>query len=145
MIYGIQQIFAFCWSFVDSHWIVWNEILTGKENSLNYRKIYEQHYNITLEKDMVIHHIDLDRSNNDISNLLMLPRSLHSKYHMCLNALRRSGDRTIISYDAKISGIVGNDNVYQMIMLERFVEALKECNKWHDIKSRMDYELEVKE
>lgn len=74
---------------------------------MDYRKIYEQHYNITLENDMVIHHIDLDRSNNDISNLLMLPRNLHSKYHMCLNALRRSGERTIISYDAKISGIVG--------------------------------------
>ena len=112
---------------------------------MDYRKIYEQHYNITLENDMVIHHIDLDRSNNDISNLLMLPRSLHSKYHMCLNALRRNGDRTIISYDAKISGIAGSDNVYQTIMLERFVEALKECNKWRDIKSRMDYELEVKE
>lgn len=111
---------------------------------MNYRKIYEDHYKITLSDDMVVHHIDLDRSNNDISNLLALPRELHAKYHMCLNTLRRSGERTVISYDGKIKGVIGSDNIYQTLMLERFLEALKKCNKWHDEKMRMDYELEMK-
>jgi hypothetical protein len=34
-----------------------------------------------IPKGMNIHHIDHDRSNNEITNLQMLDRSTHMKYH----------------------------------------------------------------
>jgi len=32
-----------------------------------------------------IHHIDFNKYNNDISNLIALPREQHKKYHACVN------------------------------------------------------------
>ena len=47
----------------------------------NYRQKYKYHYKINFDNKYVIHHIDGDRDNNDIKNLVLLPRDLHSKYH----------------------------------------------------------------
>jgi CRISPR/Cas system CSM-associated protein Csm2 small subunit len=54
-----------------------------------YRKIYESALHIEIEKDFAIHHIDFNRENNDITNLVALPRGLHNKYHLHLNILRQ--------------------------------------------------------
>ena len=53
----------------------------------NYREKYKRYYNIEFDENYVVHHIDLDRTNNDISNLLLLPKGLHAKYHMILNSI----------------------------------------------------------
>ena len=47
--------------------------------------IYEKEYNIIVPKGFHIHHIDLDKSNNDISNLIMLSVGDHSKLHSHMN------------------------------------------------------------
>ena len=52
-----------------------------KIKKTDYRKIYKLHYNIDFPNDYVVHHVDEDRENNDINNLLLLPLELHSKYH----------------------------------------------------------------
>ena len=46
-------------------------------NENSYREKYKRYYGIEFGKDFVIHHIDFDRENNDISNLVLLPRELH--------------------------------------------------------------------
>lgn len=46
---------------------------------VDYRKFYAQYYGIKVPEDFDIHHIDFDRSNNDPSNLLMLPKNLHKE------------------------------------------------------------------
>ena len=47
----------------------------------NYRKFYEKQTNKKIPKDFDIHHIDFNRENNDIANLVAIPRQLHKKYH----------------------------------------------------------------
>lgn len=48
----------------------------------NYIKIYKQHLNINWDaKKYQIHHIDGNRKNNDILNLVLLPKTLHQKLH----------------------------------------------------------------
>ena len=32
-----------------------------------------------------MHHIDLDRKNNDIENLVAIPKELHQEYHKLIN------------------------------------------------------------
>ena len=43
----------------------------------DYRLKYKRYYNIDYDSSFDIHHIDINHENNDIKNLLLLPRSLH--------------------------------------------------------------------
>lgn len=57
--------------------------------SFNYRKYYKDYYGIDFDSNYVIHHIDFDRSNNDINNLILLPSKLHSRYHFLLTGFNK--------------------------------------------------------
>lgn len=63
----------------------------GDEKNLNdlknYRLKYKLYYGIEFDRGYVVHHIDLNRENNDISNLLLLPTQLHTEYHTKRSAL----------------------------------------------------------
>lgn len=45
------------------------------------RKFYEKETGERIPDNFHIHHIDMDRNNNDILNLVALPLSLHNRYH----------------------------------------------------------------
>ena len=53
-----------------------------KEKQFNYRKFYEKYLGVKLENYEAVHHIDFNRNNNDILNLVAMPKWLHNKYHM---------------------------------------------------------------
>lgn len=42
--------------------------------SFNYRKYYKDYYGIDFGKEFDIHHIDINRENNEINNLILLPK-----------------------------------------------------------------------
>ena len=46
-----------------------------------HRYLMEQKLGRTLTSDEVVHHIDGNRSNNDLSNLVVMSRGEHSKLH----------------------------------------------------------------
>lgn len=48
---------------------------------MNYRKFYQEQTEVELPKDFDVHHIDGNRKNNDIMNLIALPSKLHHQYH----------------------------------------------------------------
>lgn len=52
---------------------------------MDYRELYEKHYGITIPLGYEIHHIDFNRENNNIENLLLLPKDLHKKLHKVRN------------------------------------------------------------
>ena len=104
-----------------------------------YRKLYCDHYGMDDPgPDYDIHHIDFDRTNNDIDNLIMLPKSLHHKYHWCLNHFNSDTNKTQVVFDAKIE-LQGNR--YDVNALLHLAEALKEINDWIIIKNNADFEL----
>ena len=45
------------------------------------KEIWEEYWREEVLKGYVIHHIDRDYTNNDISNLALLTRSFHAKVH----------------------------------------------------------------
>ena len=49
-----------------------------------HKFIYES-INGPVPEGYEIHHIDFNKYNNDISNLIALPREQHKKYHACVN------------------------------------------------------------
>jgi hypothetical protein len=48
---------------------------------LNYRNVYEKHYGVKIDKGNQIHHIDLNRLNNDPSNLIEVTQEEHTWIH----------------------------------------------------------------
>ena len=59
---------------------------------MDYRKLYKEHYCIEFGPEYAIHHIDGDRENNDISNLILLPESLHKRWHNVQGAIVAAGE-----------------------------------------------------
>lgn len=47
----------------------------------NYRKYYKEYYGIEFGKDMEVHHMDENKDNNEIYNLLLLPKDVHKAIH----------------------------------------------------------------
>lgn len=63
------------------------DIKKGKTRKLLHRMLTENHLGRTLSKGEVVHHIDCDPTNNEITNLEVMPRGQHSKLHSVLAAL----------------------------------------------------------
>ena len=99
----------------------------------NYRQLYKNRYGIDFGAEMAVHHIDFDRSNNDIDNLLLMPKGLLAKYNFCLNALGAKAG--VLNLDCKIA-LEGNG--YERAMLRNLVDALDEIDKWRIEKVETD-------
>lgn len=111
------------------------------EENKDYRKIIKEYYNINLESNYDVHHIDLNHNNNEISNLMIIPKKLHQKYHKYLNAINYNDNIFIKKFDAHIhSNIFKGDN-YNLELINNFIPILIECNKWFDYKMYLDGKL----
>ena len=73
--------------FVFEHRLVAEEYLLNEQNKIN---IDGKDY---LSPDYHVHHIDFDRTNNDVDNLYVLPKSLHIKFHNSLNNIIRENGK----------------------------------------------------
>ena len=62
---------------------------------MNYRTFYEKHYKLKIPKNWEIHHIDADRKNNNINNLIMLPKKLHRALHKHIGLLSKNNSKKI--------------------------------------------------
>ena len=94
----------------------------------NYREIYKKHFGIDFGSEYAIHHIDGNRTNNNIDNLILLPLELHSKYHQQKQIVDEQ------KFPTRICGNEVNMQNYSLSYFEDFIETLKECNKWYDFK-----------
>ena len=73
---------------VDGYW--------GYGNPLNHRRIMEKHLGRILKPHEGVHHLDLDKANNDITNLFVTSgtsehRRLHNTLEECAGILIRKG------------------------------------------------------
>lgn len=101
----------------------------------NYREKYKRHYGIDFGKEYAIHHIDGNRENNEIENLLLLPMALHSKYHTYRDmfiAYAGSG----ICFDLTYSGSCLRG--LQLSQLDDLRKVLNEIQEWIEAKYLAD-------
>ena len=107
----------------------------------DYRKIFKKHYGVSFGSEYEIHHIDLNHDNNEISNLMILPKRLHHQYHFLLNSINYQESIFNKTFNAKIhSNSINGDN-YNLAMIESFIPVLQECNKWYDYKMYLNGEI----
>lgn len=109
----------------------------------NYRALYKEHYNIDFGDDMVVHHIDFNRSNNNIDNLLLMPKKLHSSYHWMISMLDGTGTGHI-SADLQLGSLMVPIHYPQW--LRKMADVLDEVEPWVKLKIEMDmFPQEIKE
>lgn len=75
------------WSLKPSGYL---EITRGKNRFKSvHRVVMEKHLGRKLKKDEVVHHIDGDKTNNEITNLKVMNRKEHNKLHALENYSKR--------------------------------------------------------
>lgn len=104
----------------------------------DYRKLYKEYYGIEFGKEFAIHHIDGNRNNNEISNLLLLPLSLHSKYHAY-----KFEFESCCEYKLEC-GLTYGDMMarsLQLFYFDRLYSVLQEINFWIEQKQLADMKI----
>lgn len=94
-----------------------------------YRSLYKKYYGIEFGKDFDVHHIDFNRENNNIDNLILLPKELHSKYHFCVNAVKQGIDYKI---NWQYSG------AFMVDTLRNFCDVMEEIDEWKLYKNQLE-------
>lgn len=101
--------------------------LEHKENKIkDYRNFYKNYYKINFDNSFQIHHLDGNRNNNLITNLLLLPKTIHQKFHRYQNIHVRFliSDKT----ETEIKN-------YKETVYKKFEEVNKEIKKWLERKN----------
>lgn len=96
--------------------------------NIDYRKYYKEYYGIEFGSKYDIHHIDFNRSNNDISNLIVLPHLLHSKYHFYVQSIKvyESHLDTLYMYS------------YLIPEIRKYIDITGEMLEWWGLKRDFD-------
>lgn len=105
--------------------------------SNDFRKYYEEYYNIKISPEFDIHHIDLNHSNNNIDNLIMIPKILHNKYHYLINQLGGLDNNSKLSVLGKIN--ILNGNAYDVDLMKEFCEVMIDLRKWTNLKIKNEF------
>lgn len=99
----------------------------------DYRKQLKEYYGIEFSDDYDIHHIDLNHQNNNIGNLMILPKDIHQEYHRLLMAYIRRPGLNIIPGGCGVS-----QSNLDMDLIEEMIKIIRKCNKWYDYKLYLD-------
>lgn len=105
---------------------------------MNYRKYYEKKCNIKIPEGYEIHHIDFNRDNNDIFNLVMLPKKLHNEYHIYLERYKEQHYKVITKLQSSLdSGLMINNYIkdVDLEIIKQFVDIWYECIKYVDYRN----------
>lgn len=110
------------------------------EDSKNYREKFEKHYGIEIPQGFEVHHIDLNHDNNDVKNLMILPKWLHRQYHKAVSMLDQNIMEGLKKAERAINVSVCNSNIleYRKLCLEQLFSTLSLCSRWVDYKHYLD-------
>lgn len=99
-----------------------------------YKKKYEMICNIKIPKGYVVHHIDKNRKNNDIKNLVLLPEKLHQRYHILLSKIEHRYEIVTQLLGSLDKGVGINDYIKceQAKTEAEFIEVWYECLMYVD-------------
>lgn len=105
---------------------------------MNYRKLYEQKCNIKIPNDYEIHHIDFNRKNNDIMNLVMLPKNLHNAYHSTLEKYKALSYKPNIELQSSMDfGYLINKYILDndIDIIRDFIDIWYQCVEYVDLRN----------
>ena len=93
----------------------WYTGRVGSKHVFKHSVVMCQHLGLTeIPSGFVIHHIDHNPLNNDISNLIMLTKEAHGKLHALERATTRSKDRRVQANSKRTVMPCGNGDMESM-------------------------------
>lgn len=104
----------------------------SKKSKADYRQIYKDYYGIDFDSSFAVHHIDFDRQNNAIDNLLLMPRQLHAKYHFVYSQLFGPDKTADLSREFRLTDAAVSFHYSQWLRL--MAETLDEVIPWFKMK-----------
>lgn len=105
----------------------WRKLGDNFFNMTDYLKFYARYYGITWDhQKFEVHHIDGNRKNNDIDNLLLIPKALHQRLH-------QSGWFDLKRYEWQ-NLTCGNSDQNVKELTAR-IDAINECRRWAALRS----------
>jgi hypothetical protein len=96
---------------------------------MDYRRIYEERLGISLPLEFEVHHIDMNRDNNEIENLVALPKHVHQEYHRLIPMIENK------QFNFTILGTSDSGNKHNLFFFNNSVEFIKvyeDCSYWID-------------
>ena len=124
---------------------------------MDYKKFYRENLNIPKydTRKWHIHHIDMNRNNNDIKNLVCIPKILHIKLHCYFSKISLLSDKNILNmgyiimpYDLENiqNYIEYNSQIYGFIQARNYVlfSNMDSSSYFHiisDISKNLGYEV----
>lgn len=105
------------------------------KNYFDYRKYYTDCTGKNVPSDFDIHHIDLDRNNNHIDNLVAIPRVLHQDYHSAFIDVMPYLDDGLKPDMPTSSNLAGYAYFsHSLVLFNRYCDAKVKVTKWIDYK-----------
>lgn len=101
----------------------------------NYRDFYKEALKVDFGAEMHIHHIDGNRDNNTLGNLVALPKELHQRYHFFKNGIH--------SFKGYFN--LGSISSYELNDIINFFICYKECMKWINERDYRAFEVGASE
>lgn len=98
----------------------------------NYRDFYKETLMVDFGSDIAIHHINGNRDDNSIQNLVALPRRLHSRFHL-LQRFVKECERGLFELDRLRPS--------ELKAIKDYFDCYEECMKW--VKKRNDRAIMV--
>lgn len=99
-------------------------------SNTHYRQYYKDYYRLEFDSRFDIHHIDRDKTHNDISNLILLPKSVHLSYHYYLSACDNISLESFMFYKL--------DAEKDLTAIYEFLDIYKKIKQWVDFKQYLD-------
>lgn len=93
---------------------------------MNYLDTYKQQTGFDIPKGFEVHHIDLNHENNDVKNLVAIPKWLHQKYHGVLPSVQSRFEKGLLL--PKNDFQIGGAFIYDVF--ENWIELTREINKY---------------
>lgn len=108
----------------------------------DYRAKFKRYYDIEFGSDYDIHHIDLNHNNDDIDNLMVVPKNIHKKYHEYLYGIEfmseGNGLERVFRFNARPTGNGSAFNYFAYENLSKFMGIMQGMNDWYDYKLYLD-------
>lgn len=128
-----------------------------KKERKNIKPFYTKRTNKIIPNNFEIHHIDLDYTNNDIFNLVAIPKKLHQRYHYLhnliksdLDILNKSFNSFTIPYNCFLSKIpkvtplyINTDNIKKIKELNNLGFQISEWCVYRDFLLKIEYEVDI--
>ena len=105
---------------------------------MGYRQEFEEAYDILIPEGYEIHHIDRNHDNNELSNLMILPKELHEHYHHAfwLFDFNNQSIKKDMNFEI-ISNAIGAENL-RFTALCDLCNAIIHCMEWADYKDYLN-------